>query len=111
MATTTVQLDELAIHGGKPVRDADNPIPLVFPRAIAAGARHNIDRVLDSGFELDMIGEFETAFAQTMGTRHAVALSNCTDALHAVVARRARGDRSWTRRRSDRKSDNGLRVR
>ena len=86
MATTTVQLDELAIHGGKPVRDADNPIPLVFPRAIAAGARQNIDRVLDSGFELDMIGEFETAFAQTMGTRHAVALSNCTDALHAVLA-------------------------
>jgi dTDP-4-amino-4,6-dideoxygalactose transaminase len=86
MATTKVRSDELAIHGGIPVRDADNPISLVFPRAIAPGARENIDRLLDSGFALDMIGEYETAFAETMGRRHAVALSNCTDALHAVLA-------------------------
>ena len=86
MATTKVRSDELAIHGGIPVRDADNPISLVFPRAIAPGARENIDRLLDSGFALDMIGEYETAFAETMGRRHAVALSNCTYALHAVLA-------------------------
>ena len=86
MAITEVRSGELAIHGGEPVRGADDPIPLVFPRAIAPGAKENVARLLDSGFTLDMIGEYERAFAQAMGTKHAVALSNCTDALHAVLA-------------------------
>ena len=86
MAITEVRSSELAINGGKPVRGADDPIPLVFPRAIAPGALENVARLLDSGFSLDVIGEYEQAFAAAMGARHAVALSNCTDALHAVLA-------------------------
>jgi len=91
MAMTKVQAN-LAVNGGRPIRDTDNPIPLIFPRVIATGARENIERVLDSGFSLDMIGEYEEAFARTMGTRHAVAVSNCTDALHAVLAAIGVGD-------------------
>lgn len=86
MAITEVRSGKLAIHGGEPVRDANDPIPLVFPRAIAPGAKENVARLLDSGFTLNMIGEYERAFAEAMGTEHAVALSNCTDALHAVLA-------------------------
>lgn len=86
MAVKTTSLKDLALNGGTPIRGADHPLPPLFPRTIAPGARANIDRVLDSGFGLDIIKEYEVAFAAAMGTKHAVALSNCTDALHAVVA-------------------------
>ncbi len=86
MATKQVSPAKLAIDGGAAVREKENPLPSIFPRPIALGARENIERVLESGFSLDIIGEYEEAFASAMGVNHAVALSNCTDALHAVLA-------------------------
>ena len=107
MATKQVSPAKLAIDGGAAVREKENPLPSIFPRPIALGARENIERVLESGFSLDIIGEYEEAFAAAMGVNHAVALSNCTDALHAVLA--AIGLASRGRGRGQ--PDNGLRIR
>ena len=77
---------KLAIHNGTPVRGKDDPLPRLFPREIAPEALENIKQVLDSGFTLDKTSEFQKAFAEACRTKHAVAVTNCTAAVHAAIA-------------------------
>ena len=86
MVITDSVSTKLAIDGGPPVRDATNPLPGVFPRDIPARSRRELKRVLDEGFTSDSIERFEAEFAAACGVKHAVALANCTSAIHGVVA-------------------------
>lgn len=79
-------LDKLAVDGGKPVRGQNNPLPNLFPRDIAPDTYELVRQVLDSGFTLNMIGQFERAFAEALGVRHCVTVSNCTSAVHTALA-------------------------
>ena len=62
MAIKADLAEELAARGGKPIRGADHPLPLLFPRSIAPEARANIDRVLDSGFTLAIVEKVASAY-------------------------------------------------
>ena len=84
--TSKVQSERLALDGGEAVRDSENPLPSVFPRDIQAESRAQITAVLENGFTSDTIGEFESKFALMHGSRQAIALSNCTAAIHTVIA-------------------------
>lgn len=76
--TTTVRL---ALHGGRPVRDSF----LVFGSPLIEQAE--IDEVVDS-LHSGWVGtgpkvaRFEQMFREYTGTKHAVAVSSCTAALH-----------------------------
>lgn len=76
----------LAVEGGTPVRGLENPLPQVFPRYVPESAYDNVREVLDSGIATNMIGRFESAFAEATGTKYCVAIANCTAALHALYA-------------------------
>ncbi len=79
-----LKTDQLALHGGSPVRTVLLPY-----------GRHEIDdddvaavsRVLRSDWLTGgpMVAEFEAAFARLTGAGHAVAVSNGTAALHAAM--------------------------
>ncbi|HIF08277.1 MAG TPA: hypothetical protein EYQ64_15470, partial [Gemmatimonadetes bacterium] len=83
-ATRRFLRDDLAIHGGPPVR------PRLLPYA-----RHGVDEsdveavvgVLRSDFLTTgpTIEEFERRFADRVGAGHAIAVSNGSVALHAAV--------------------------
>ncbi len=87
----------LAIEGGTPVRNA--PLPRSFPGALMIGAeeRQGVLDVIDSRSLYRYYGpdpqykvvKFEKAFAETTGTKHALAVSSGTAAI--VVAMRALG--------------------
>ena len=82
----------LAVNDGAPVRDEhDHPLPQRAPRVIAPEAYDNVKQVLDSGFTLDLVSEFEREFADACGVRYGVALANCTSAIHAVIGALALG--------------------
>ena len=93
MATTATSAQlRLAVNGGAPVRDEhDHPLPQRAPRVIAPEAYDNVKQVLDSGFTLDLVSEFEREFADACGVRYGVALANCTSAIHAVIGALALG--------------------
>jgi len=76
---------DLAIFGGRPVRGKNNPLPDVFPRKIDDSALTYIREVIDSGFTSDMEARFQRAFAKACGVKHAVAVTNCTAAVHAAL--------------------------
>ena len=86
MVTTDSVSTKLAIDGGRAVRDESHPLPGVFPRDIPPRSRREVQHVLDGGFTSDSIERFETEFAAACGVKHAVALANCTSAIHGVVA-------------------------
>ena len=86
MVITDSVAGALAIDGGRPVRGDDNPLPGVFPRDIPPRSRRELQRVVDEGFTSNSIERFETEFAAACGVKHAVALANCTSAIHGVVA-------------------------
>ena len=86
--------EQLAIHGGPPVRRA--PLPLEFPgvhhmdeEEIEAASRVLRNRSpfryygVDLGNEVD---QFEKEFAAYMGVRYAVAVSSGTGALHTALS-------------------------
>ncbi len=76
--------DRLAIHGGKPVRSTLLPYgrQSVDDRDIAAVVRTLRSDWLTTG---PTVVDFEQAFAETVGARHAVAVSSGTAALHAAM--------------------------
>lgn len=85
MGTVADQKQALAIDGGKPVRQQ------LLPYGRQSISDEDIDAVVDV-LRSDWlttgpkVGEFEAAFAEFTGARHAVAVSNGTAALHAAVA-------------------------
>ncbi len=74
-----------AVAGGTPVRGREHPLPQVFPREIPPEAYENVKAVLDSGLTSNAIRRFEDELAAATGTKYAVALANCTAALHALI--------------------------
>ncbi len=86
MATKTIPMSELALRGGTPFRGPDDPLPTSTPRPVAPEASEYVNRVLDSNFTYDSIGEFERAFAETMGVKYAIAMSTCTNIFHGLLA-------------------------
>ena len=85
MATKDVATRRLAVEGGTPVRGPDDPLTKNSPRILEPKARDLVLEVLDSGFTSDMVARFESAFAEASGVKHALGVSNCTTALHAVM--------------------------
>jgi perosamine synthetase len=58
----------------------------VFPRFLPPSTLDYLGKVVASGFTGDFVAEFEEEFARMIGTRYAVALSNCTAAVHTALA-------------------------
>ena len=58
----------------------------VFPRYLPPSSLDYLRKVVESGFTGDFVAEFEEKFAKTIGTRYAVAVSNCTAAVHTALA-------------------------
>jgi perosamine synthetase len=86
--------DELAVNGGKPVRTEPYPVwPSYGDEEVAA-----VTEVLRSSRFSCLSGtrvhEFENAFAEMNGTKHAIAVSSGTGAIHAalIAARVGPGD-------------------
>src|SRR3989442_15995312 len=76
--------DQLAIHGGSPVRSAVLPYgrQQIDDDDIAAVAEVLRSDWLTTG---PKVGEFEAALARFVGAEHAVAVANGTAALHASM--------------------------
>jgi dTDP-4-amino-4,6-dideoxygalactose transaminase len=85
MTTAEILKTSLALDDGAPVRSADDPLPTPRPRIISPEAAGLVRKVLDSGFTLDLISEFETAVAEASGAKYGVAVANCTAAIHSVI--------------------------
>src|SRR4051812_30437510 len=85
MATTAEQRQPLAVDGGDPVRTRLLPYgrQSISDQDIAAVVEVLRSDWLTTG---PKVGEFEAAFAEFTGAKHAVAVSNGTAALHAAVA-------------------------
>lgn len=80
----THQTDQLAIHGGRPVR----PQPLPYGRqSVSEEDIQAVVEVLRSDWITTgpMVAEFEQAFAEFVGARHAVSFSSGTAALHGAA--------------------------
>ena len=77
--------DRLALHGGRPVRDALLPYgrQSISEADIAEVARVLRGDWLTTGPD---VARFEGRLAEAVGARHAVAVSNGTAALHAMLA-------------------------
>ena len=78
--------EKLAINGGKSVRGENNPLPEIFPREIPDNAYKYVKEVLDSGFTSKVQEKFELAFAKACNTKYAIAVANCTAAVHSALA-------------------------
>lgn len=84
MTTTPVSTQTLALHGGTPVR------PTLLPYGHQSIDEKDIQAVVDV-LRSDWlttgpkVGEFEEAFAERVGAKHAVSFSSGTAALHAAA--------------------------
>jgi len=84
MTTTPVSTQTLALHGGTPVR------PTLLPYGHQSIDEKDIQAVVDV-LRSDWlttgpkVGEFEEAFAELVGAKHAVSFSSGTAALHAAA--------------------------
>jgi 8-amino-3,8-dideoxy-alpha-D-manno-octulosonate transaminase len=86
--------ERLAIHGGRPVRT--EPLPPGYPGGLLIGEEEKaaVMEVLDSQSlfrhygprPLHKVAQFERAFAQAMGVRHAVGVTSGTAALMTALA-------------------------
>lgn len=83
--------DKLAVFGGKPVRE--NPLPY-GKQTIEQDDIDSVIEVLKSDYLTTgpKVGEFEKEFAEYVGVKHAVAVSNGTAALHAAAFAAGIGD-------------------
>src|ERR1700756_5555966 len=84
MSATSVSPQALALHGGAPVREKLLPYGRqgVDEADIQAVAEVLRSDWLTTGPQIEA---FETAFADAVGARYAVALANGTAALHAAA--------------------------
>jgi dTDP-4-amino-4,6-dideoxygalactose transaminase len=62
-----------------------NPWSL-FPRDLPPTSLDYLQEVVASGFTADCVPQFEKKFAKMIGARYAVTVSNCTAAIHTVLA-------------------------
>src|SRR5579871_337732 len=86
--------ERLAAHGGTPVRT--EPLPPGYPGGLLIGEEEKaaVMEVLDSQSlfrhygprPLRKVAQFERAFAETMGARHAVGVTSGTAALMTALA-------------------------
>ena len=79
-------MEKLALYGGTPVVSPERPLPEVMPRLVAPEAYALVTEVLDGGFATDMTQRFEEKFASLHNAKHAVAVSNCSAAIHVALA-------------------------
>jgi dTDP-4-amino-4,6-dideoxygalactose transaminase len=90
----TVEVEQLAIHGGSPVRT--EPLPLEFPgmhfvddEEIEAAVRVLKSRSLFRYYGIDLQGEvdgFEREFAAFVGVKHALAVTSGSGALQTALS-------------------------
>jgi len=90
----TIELEQLAINGGAPVRT--EPLPLEFPgmhyfdeAEIEAVVRVLKSRSLFRYYGIDLQGEvaaFEREFAEFIGTKHALAVTSGSGALQTALS-------------------------
>ena len=64
---------------------SNNPWSL-FPRYLPPSSLDYLQKAITSGFTVDLVTQFEDKFAKMIGTRYAVAVSNCTAAIHTALA-------------------------
>ena len=92
--TKTIDLEQLAIDGGTPLRK--KPLPLEFPgmhhlgdEEIEAAVRVLKSRSLFRYYGMDLQGEvdsFEREFAEFIGVKHALAVTSGSGALHTALS-------------------------
>jgi dTDP-4-amino-4,6-dideoxygalactose transaminase len=82
---TSPFLAKIARQQMQRVARVTNPWSL-FPRDLPPTSLDYLREVVASGFTADVVPQFETQFAKMIGTRHAFAVSNCTAAVHTVLA-------------------------
>ena len=88
-------MSELAVHGGTPVRTR----PFPAQNTIGDEEKRAVMEVLDSGVLSQFLGEWsedflggprvraaEAAFAERLGSSHAISVNSATTGLHAAVA-------------------------
>ena len=75
-----------AKYGASAFNHTGGSLPNPFPRTIGPNAAKYLQEVVDSGLACDMVGRFERAFAEEMGTEHCIATPGCTPALAALAA-------------------------
>ena len=76
--------DRPAIAGGRAARLVPLPRPMPFTRSERAAIRRTIRSQSTSFSDGDAIRRFEAELARALGTKHAVAVSSGTAALHAA---------------------------
>lgn len=90
-------MSNLAINGGKPIKEKQNPIRLL-KNTFDENEKKYINDVLERGVLSDFIAgyneyfeggyyvkKFEEAFAEKMGVKYAVSFNSATSALHASL--------------------------
>ncbi len=75
-----------AAYGPKALPYQEGPIPYAFPRTMGPNCLKYLQEVIDSGLTADMVGRFETAFAEAVGVKHCIATPGCTPALAVIAA-------------------------
>src|SRR5690349_6368061 len=84
MSVTTASSQALALHGGSPVRNTF--LPYGHQSIDNADIQAVVDVLRSEWLTTGpKVGEFEEAFAQRVGARHAVSFSSGTAALHAAA--------------------------
>lgn len=77
---------ERARYGAQAHADETGKLPTPFPRTIGPKAMAYLQEVVDSGLTVNMVGRFETAFAEAYGVKHCIATPGCTPALACLAA-------------------------
>jgi len=75
-----------AKFGAYAVANLTGKLPNPFPRTIGPNATKYLQEVVDSGLCIDMIGRFESAFAEAYGVKHCISTPGCTPALQVLAA-------------------------
>ena len=61
-------------------------LPTPFPREIGPRAMEYLQEIVESGLTANMMGRFETVFAEALGVKHCIATPGCTPALAVLAA-------------------------
>lgn len=77
---------ERAKYGAAAVADLTGRLPNPFPRTMGPNAMKYLQEVVDSGLTADMLGRFESAFAQAYGVKQCIATPGCTPSLQVLAA-------------------------
>lgn len=75
-----------ATYGAAAMAGERGSLPSPFPREMGPNCLNYLQEVVDSGLTVDMIGRFETTFANMLGVKHCIATPGCTPALGVLAA-------------------------